>query len=133
MKVKMTQILAIIVCFGISTGLYATELDIWIGCESEMNNNAMFMEYVGTEEYCYRVKVRCDPGLFGWFGVNVNPDDGGVGFGGEVSDGIPHDEGGAACGVWFGHLRNTGFSHSCDFDVGKAELDVKAVHGKKCR
>lgn len=134
MKSKILRVLALVVVLGASCGLSADEnnVNIWIDCESDMSNNAMFMTYLGTEEFCYRVKVRCDAGLYGGFFVDVYLGDGGVGFEGHVNDGFPPWEEGAFCNFGFAHLRNSGFTHACDFDVGKAELDVKAVHGRKC-
>jgi len=123
------RVLAVVAGLGLSCSVAANGFPrIWIDCEAAPENNAMFLEYLGSQEYCYRIKVRCDSGLHGGFDVEVNTDDGGVGLGGGVGDGA-----GAFCFMNFGHLGNLGFNHSCEFDVGKAELDVKAVFGKKCK
>lgn len=132
MKFRIIQSLALLAALSISLGLSANQTNMWIDCQSDMNDNAIFMTYLGNEEFCYRVKVRCDVGLYGGFLVDVFLGDGGVGFGGGVNDGVPPWEDGAFCDFNFAHLRNAGFTHACDFDIGKVELDVKAVHGEKC-
>jgi len=128
MKSVIIRFLTAVVGLSLSFGAFANEYpQIWIDCSAKPDNNAEFLEYLGSQDYCYRIKVRCDQGLFGGFQVEVNTDDGGVGLGASIDD-----ANGAFCFMSFGHLDNSGFSHACDFDIGKAELDVKAVHGKKC-
>ena len=128
MKVPYVRLLALVAGLSISFAIAANDYPtIWVDCGASPDNNGMFLEYLGSDEYCYRIKVRCDEGLFGGFLVEINTDDGGVGLGGNLDDGA-----GAFCFMNFGHLGNLGFTHSCEFPIGKAELDVKAVHGENC-
>ena len=97
------------------------------------------MVYLGNEEFCYRIKFKCDRGLMGGTNVGCFCDlndpgaDGGVGGFFHVENGPPTSPDSSVCDGGFGHLRNDEFSHSCSFDSGGATLRVEAVDGKKCR
>jgi hypothetical protein len=118
---------------------------VWIDCDpantagnpplEPYNGKGKAQEvYLGNEEFCYKIEFKCDSELSGGFLVSCFCDlsipwaDGGVG----VSQGVNSDD--AFCGSpeGFFHLRNSQFSHACAFDVGEADLEIKAVDGEEC-
>jgi hypothetical protein len=94
------------------------------------------MVYMGNEDFCYRIKFKCDKEFEGNVHVNVFCEDmtvppyfeadGGVGLGGSVNSGD------AFCDLNAAHLRNNEFAHECSFDRGDVSLRVEAVDGKMC-
>lgn len=95
-------------------------------------------EYIGNEEYCYRVEISCPEAFRGFLGMTVNRLDGGVGGFGGVNgpgvDGIPENGDEEFCDMGFGHLRNKKIEHSCELLSGsKFELKIKRMgNGNKC-
>lgn len=99
------------------------------------------MVYLGNEEFCYRIKFRCDSEFVTPFGVeltcfcadNPNPPDGPtIEADGGVGVNMFTDSGDGFCGFGGAHLRNNEFSHSCSFEDGDVSLRVERVYGEMC-
>lgn len=96
------------------------------------------MAYLGNEEFCYRIKFRCDEDFVTPFGVELNcfcEDDPGppiVEADGGVGVNMLVDSGDGFCGFGGGHLKNNEFTHTCSFDDGDVSLRVERVNGGMC-
>ena len=98
----------------------------WESFDCPVFEEAKYEQYLSYETFCYRVEVTCPEGVDGDIDVTL-VSDGGVGFGGGVGDLT------GACGMNGGHLNNSKFSHTCEFNSGaKFELEVKAVGTNHC-
>ena len=146
MKIVVIKALVAIVSLCLAQGALGQlfPYHVWIDCDpantagnpplEPYNGKGEAQEvYLGNKEFCYKIEFKCDDELSGGFLVNCFCDlsvpeaDGGVG----VFQGVNSDDG--FCGTpGFFHLRNSKFSHSCSFDAGDAELEIKAVDGEKC-
>jgi len=125
MVVKMS---VAVLLLGACQGLFANGFPIvWMDCNPAEPYKGKAQEvYLGDEYFCYRMEFKCADELWGGFLMEVNIDDGGVGLLGSIGSNF------GFCHINFGHLGNTQFSHSCTFDDGDAELEVKRVDGQMC-
>jgi hypothetical protein len=128
MRIAITKILVVIITLGVCQGLLAQDFPlVWLDCDPVEPVKGKAQEvYLGDGNYCYRLEFKCDDELWGGFLMEVNIFDGGVGLFGEIHSIF------GFCGMNFGHLGNSQFTHACSFDDGDAELEVKAVEGEMC-
>lgn len=128
MRIATYKILIAVITLGICQGGLANGFpQAWIDCDPVEPFNGKAQEiYLGSEIFCYRIEFKCDEELWGGFLMEVNIDDGGVGLFGGANSNF------GFCGMGFGHLGNTQFSHACSFEDGDVELEVKAVDGEMC-
>ena len=128
MKSVIVKITAAIFLFGFCQGLLANGYpQFWVDCDPVEPFKGKAQEvYLGDENFCYRIEFKCDDSLWGGFLMEVNTDDGGVGLFGNVNSAF------GFCGMGFGHLGNTQFSHACSFEDGDVELEVKIADVEMC-
>lgn len=123
---------------------YPPPNSVWLDCEplqsignpplEPHNGRGKVQEaYLGIEGgFCWQIKLKCDRELadldLSGFFVQMDV----LGGGGVAAPFIHHYEDDFFCDGMMFHKAPSEFSHTCSFEVGEAELEVKAVEDDMC-
>ena len=87
--------------------------------------------YLGIEGgFCWQIEFKCDDELADLGGFFVQMDV--LGGGGAAAPFIHHPQEDFFCDGMMFHKEPSEFSHACSFEIGEAELEVKAVEDVMC-
>jgi hypothetical protein len=87
--------------------------------------------YLGIEGgFCWQIEFKCDDELADLGGFFVQMDV--WGGGGAAAPFIHHPEEDFFCDGMMFHKEPSEFSHTCSFEIGEAELEVKTVDDEMC-